>query len=426
MMSRILTLALVLSCGANAFAKEPGGFAEWRFSLMPGVDGDDWQFIERLRPSFDVAIGERMALVATIEAALSQGRDLSREFRRTIEESDLGPFLELADCTWPERRNQALGIDGAADYLDVDRLYLDIYGAWADIRIGRQSINWGSAQFLNPTDPFPEVLFAEPWRPRRGVNALRANIPIGAMNDLTAVVATDDIFKQTRAALRLRINWLQTDWAMVGAWRSDNKSGLLGIDLRGTLGVGWWFEGAVTFADGERNAALTAGIDYSFPVLERLMLSLQYHRNQNGATHPDDYAQQGGLTGVALPSCDAIPAEMLPAAGDVDPFAPFTRARDYLMLGGTIAVDEDLSGSLFWMQNLNDGSAMAVPSVNFLAHDRLEFALTVQLPLALWGDGGEFKPRAQDLYLDTPLGIGADLAGLVPDATVVFWTRLSY
>lgn len=424
---RAAALTLPFCVPVPAIAQDGGGFAELRWSLYPGAEGKVWQTVERVRPSFETEIIDRVAMVGTVEAGLHQGRDTSTVVRRLLAKSDLGPLLRAADCTWQEHTNTHLGIDRASDYLEVSRLYLDIYSAHIDLRIGRQALNWGSAQFLNPTDPFPEVLFAEPWRPRRGVNAVRAIVPFGDLNDLAAVVAANDAFTEARAAARLRVNWLATDFALVGAWRSDNDTGLLGLDLRGTLGVGWWLEGALNIGVSDPYEAITAGIDYSFPVLENLIVFGQYHRNGAGATHPDDYDRALSLGGIAGPSCADGSLPLDAGAKEPDPFAPFVQARDYLMAGANLAIDEYLSASLFALQNLNDGTAIVVPTATYVALDWLEVALSAQVPVATWGSGGELKPRATDLQLQDPFGIyGVDLSGMVPAATVTVWTRASF
>jgi hypothetical protein len=47
----------------------------------------------------------------------------------------------------------------------------------------------------------------------------------------------------------------------------------------------------------------------------------------------------------------------------------------------------------------------------------------------VWGHGGEFKPRTEDLTLSVPTPAGvlaANLSGLVPVATITLWTRVSF
>ncbi len=78
------------------------------------MDDDPWQLVERVRPEATVPLHDRLALTMTAEAALVQGRD-------------------------------ATDFTDASDYLSVERLYLDAWLPFVDVRVGRQAINWGSA-----------------------------------------------------------------------------------------------------------------------------------------------------------------------------------------------------------------------------------------------------------------------------------------
>jgi hypothetical protein len=419
---------LVLFAGGSVRAQDALGFAELRASWLPGASGKRWQLVERVRPTLQAELSERVKLVATVEAGLAQGRDLTEELERALRASDFGPLLEAADCRWPTHANSVLRVDQADDYLDVDRLHVDVYGRAFDLRVGRQALQWGSARFFNPTDPFPEVLLAEPWRPRRGVNSARLNVPFGEASDVSAVVAVNDALEAVRAAGRLRLNWAGTDLALVGAWRGGSARGLVGVDLRGTLGVGWWVEAAF-FPGKGAHAELALGVDYSFPVLERLDLFAQYYRNSAGASHPDRYQRLGGLSQVTAPECAAGEFSLGPTRQD--PFAPFTVGRDYLIAGAAVGILPDLSLSLIALQNLNDGTGMTVPTLTYNARGWLDVAFSAQVPYAAWGGGGEFKPRPQDLRIERELGpplgsVSADLSGLVPDATLTLWTRASF
>lgn len=377
-------IALMLLSPSVAGAQDARGFAELRIGLYPGVTDDAWSLVERVRPTLEAKLHKRVKLVATIEAALDQGRTTAA-------------LLEAAGCDPPEHRNRLLEIDDAGDYLDVDRLYLDVYLGAVDLRAGRQALNWGSAQFFNPTDPFPQVLLAEPWRPRAGVNAIRATIPFGRLNDVTAVVASNDTFDALRAAARVRVNWMNTDFALVGAWRGDSENALVGLDLRGTLVVGWWLEAAYLIGE-ERHEQIVAGIDYSFPILERATMFLQYYRNGAGS-------ESGATVPLAL-DCNLT---------ERDPFAPFVNGKNYLLLGASLLVDPELSITVSALQNLDDGTGFAIPTISYNVLSWLDTALSVQVPYAAWGDGGELDPP------DHPL-----LAGLVPTATLTLWTRASF
>lgn len=416
MNTRLAALASLttLLLASHGHTQEVQGFADLRLALSPGATGEVWQLIERVRPTFSAELMERVTFVATIEAALAQGRHTETEISRALEAAGLRSTLDAAGYDWPRYENEALRIDRSADYLDVDRLHLDLYLGPADLRVGRQALNWGSAQFFNPTDPFPEVLLAEPWRPRRGVNAVRAHVPFGELHDVSLVVATNDTLDALRAAGRVRVNWLGTDFALVGAWRGDAESGLVGLDLRGTLELGWWIEAAYHFGDTSYEE-LSAGVDYSFPVLERMTLLVQYYRNGAGSTNPT--------------LLEVLPIQLGEAPGR-DPFAPFVRGRDYLLASTSVLAEPELMFSLAALQNLNDGTGFVLTTVSYNLLDWLDVACTAQVPYLLWGDGGELRPRPEDLLvsIDVP-SLGprtVDLRGLIPTASITFWSRANF
>jgi len=416
--------ALLVTVASPVVARaveEALGYAEVRGAASLGVTGEKLQLVEHVRPTFATAFGERLKLVATVDAVLTEGRSLGDELRRTLDEAGFSPGLAQLGCTWPGYASSVLHVNGAADYLSVDRLYLDWYGEVVDARAGRQALHWGSAQFFNPTDPFPEVLLAEPWRPRRGVDALRAHVAVAELTDVTLVAAVNDALTGGRAAARVRTNVAGVDIAASGAWRGGS-SWLAGLDLRGTLGVGWWVEAAAHPTGGELHEEVAAGVDYSFPVLERLVVMAQYYRNGAGSLHPSLPSRAGSIAGAAGLSCTGVS----PLGGaTADPFAPFTLARDYVLVSLTAQVTTDLSVTLPVLQNLDDGSAVAIPTVSYAVTGWLELWASAQLPFATWGGGGELKPRAGDLVVSDGLH-RADLSGLVPTATITLWTRASF
>ncbi len=429
-----LVLAMLLLPGAVA-AQSARGFVEVRGAFTPGAEGTTWQLVERVRPTFEANLHDRVALVTTIEAGFSQGRSLQEEFQALIEDSDFGPLLDLANCEWPEHSHDVLRIDRAGDYLSVERLYLDVYLPWLDLRVGRQSLQWGSGQGVNPTDPFPEVLFTEPWKPRKGVNAVRANLPIDPDNDLTLVVAGSDLFDAARVAARYRTRFAGTDLAFVGAYRGDGDgTGMLGLDVRGTNGIGWWVEGALHIEEDRVREEFVLGIDYSFPLLDGLIVMAQYYRNGRpggagpaglGSIHPPDC----DLSGV--PSAGEDPPSLFPEQEEnPNPFVPLFAGSNYLLISLVQRFLPELSLSAVMLQSLDDGTGIVIPTLQASPLGWLDIAVSAQVPYGLDG-GGEFKPDDEDLKLSADLGLilgvkEADLSGLLPDATVTVWTRVSF
>jgi hypothetical protein len=426
----VAAAAIVALTPAAVGASGGRGFAELRLHGYSGVEGQPVQTIQRLRPELSADLSDRISLTVGVELGLSQGRSFQNEWRETLRASALGPVFEAAQCAWPEEENSFLRVSRVEDYLSVERLYLDWYLPGADLRLGRQAVHWGSALVVNPTDPFPEILLLEPWRQRRGVNALRATIPIGEDHDVQMVLGGNDALDAARLAVRATLNVGLADISLVGAYRQESESGIVGLDLRGTAVVGYWLEASAHFGDdNEWSEEVAVGIDYSWPVLDGLLVRAQYYRNGAGETHPSALAPLSDA--IEMPTCATGD---VPLGGDgraeaADPFAPFLRGRDYAMLMLSQTIDADLTFSAVAIQNLGDGSAVVVPTLSWAATDRLEFAATAQVPFSTWGDGGELHPADEDLVLTVPAPdgpIGVDMRGLVPSATFIVWSRLNF
>jgi hypothetical protein len=439
---------------ALAGAQDVSGFAEVRGTWSAGVEGKPWHLLERFRPTFEAELGDRWLVAATAEAHLDQGRRMQAEVQRVVER-DLSELLDEVSCTWPEEENEALAISDASDVFALERLYVDSYQPGFDLRVGRQAVQWGSALFFNPTDPYPQVLFTEPWRIRSGVNAARLSVPIGGLHQVLALVGTDDLFKRLRLAARGTVNAAQTDWSLVTAYRSEADELLAGVDIKGTLGVGWWAEAALhapEVFDNKAQAAayeeLAVGVDYSFPVLDLLLVSAQYYR-YGGPT-----GGGGGFdpSAVELPSC-SLPADKVvlletlgqevpedpfaDALGDdqagSDPFAPFVSGRDYALLSVNAQFTSVLGAGLTGLANVQDGTGVTIGTLTVRPTGALEVAASAQVPMRLGGGPGEFSPSDKSLVTEIPPlieGLGdpasIDFSGMVPAATLSLWTRLAF
>ena len=419
----MLPLLLMLNTAA---AQEASGYLENLIQVPIGVSGAPLTVVERARPTFSAELGERAAVVSTVDVAFVQGRDNTTELERLVDEAGLSPTLAAAGMVWPTYQNEVLRIDRFQDAAIVDRLYLDLYRPNVDIRIGRQALNWGSAFMVNPTDPFPQVILTEPWRNRTGVNAARFTVPFGEWNQSALVIATSDVFDELRVVNRTTFVVGNADLSVLGAWNQafeeesdliDQASPLLGVDVRGTLGVGYWVEAAAHFEDLGNQASvyeeIAVGVDYSFPVLESLIVTAQYYRSGREAPELDPMA---ALSGTATASDD--------------PFAPFFSGENYLMGAVNVGLTEHLSAGVLHVQNLDDGSALMVPTLGTTLGDRWSVTLAGQIPLNTWGESGELNTAEEDLRIELPTIEGdmatLDLNDLVPDATFTLQTRFSF
>ncbi len=394
------------------------GYAEVRASGLLGVEGTPWTLVERARPRFAIPIGDRVTVEAVVEAAFQQGRDNTDEAAELMLASDFGPLLELAGCSYePEPRYDQVG-----DYLSVERLHIDLNLKSVDLTIGRQALNWGSGLVFHPTDLYAEVVATEPWRERRGVNAVKAAIPVGD-HQITAVVAVDDDLSplyaeeigapDVSAAVKATFRVGGTDLSAVGHVASD-EDWFAGADLRGNLGVGWWVEGGW---HGKAGAAeVVAGVDYSFDVLDSLFVAAEYRYDGTGA-RPEDYDYAARSGGVSNPfDCPFLETTSVPDE------PRFTLGQHYADALVRLAVTEDFGVSGLVLVNLLDGTGYAVPDAYANVGSHATVHLGAQIP---FGEDGEFRPAAEDLTYSSG-AYSADLSGLLPDATLLGWVRYSF
>lgn len=420
---------------------ELGGYAEVRASYQFGVEGVPWALTERVRPAFKVEPSQRVTAEAVVESALTEGRYLPQETVDLISASDLASYLEEGGCSYTVSPRYTT----AADYLSVERLHVDFNLPSLDLVIGRQAVRWGSGLVFHPTDIYAEVLATEPWREPKGVNAVKATVPIGPHQVVGALVLDDDlsgIFPTdgepftgvpVSAAVRATANVLQSDLSAVSKVSSDG-SWFAGWDVRGTTVVGWWDEGG--YRSDTKSVENVVGVDYSLPVLQNLYFAAEYRFDGSGSDPLDyDWAARlgGGGSGSVNFDCPegtdggdsyiTIDPDIT-AAGETEP--RFTLGRHFVDGVVRLAVNNDVTLQSSVIFNLADGTGLVVPDFAFNVGPRVALHVGGQVP---FGKDGEFKPESQDLTLRIS-GPGfasyADLSGLVPTATVQAWARYSF
>lgn len=407
-----------------------------------------WTLTERLRPTMKIYLWDRVSLTTTAEARLDQGRYdtgvFVEAFRTSIESSlrDLagnGPSLEevIDTCEWDVSLNRE--IDTVSDVLALERLYLDFTLPAADLRIGRQPINWGSALFLNPSDIFQQVLLAEPWQERAGIDAVRVNVPVGEDGSITALVGALDTnpsntspagtmigfdlqgYDTIRGALKGSMNVEQTDIsALVSTDGSLHYAGLdFRGDLRGPVPLGWWMEGVyrVNTSEEEVTAAprVAIGADYSFQVLNRLYVAAQVFHDGTGeipALYDWNSRQDPALEGIT-------PCEKY------DDLPSFTAPDEYRLTLGKwyglnilrLEVTEDLQFTNTMVMNLADQTGLLFPATAYTIGSRVTVNGGVQY---LFGSDGEFRPPSYQMQVGE-----VNLEPLQPTLTGLAWVRVN-
>jgi hypothetical protein len=436
-----------LFTGGGLDAVSVRGYVEAR-GAYTNADMTHWSTTERFRPTMKVYLWDRVSVLATGEARLDQGRydtgEFLEAFRGSIESSlrDLsgnGPSLEevIETCGWDISLERSYTT--TSDVLSMERLYVDFTLPAADIRLGRQSVNWGSALFLNPSDIFQQVLLAEPWQERAGIDAARVNIPFGDSARLTALVGVLDTdarqtsaagtvpgvdlggYDTVRGAVKGTVNVRQTDVSALLS--SDGSRHFAGADLRGDLSgpvpLGWWVESIYQLdTDGDEAvgaAKVAVGGDYSFNIFNRLYVAGQVYYDGTGeipALYDWNSRQDPALVGVTpCEKYDDLPSFEAPEEYRL------TLGKWYGLNVIQLEANENLTFSNTVVMNLADQTGLMFPSTAYTIGSRVSLNGGLQY---LFGSDGEFSPP------DFQLLVGeVNLAPLQPTVTGLGWVRVS-
>lgn len=423
------------------------GYVEARGSYTD-AETTHWATTERFRPTMKVYLWDRVRLTATGEARLDQGRYDNGEFLRAFEPilpSDLSgnqtvTLEEVIDtCQWDIDLDRTY--DELGDVASLERLYLDINTSAFDLRLGRQSVNWGSALFLNPSDIFQQVLLAEPWQERAGIDAARVNIPVGERARVTALVGalssrTVDLsgggttpgidlssYDSVRGAVKGTVNVSATDISALVS--TDGERHFAGIDLKGDLTgavpLGWWVEGVYQLdTDGttsEGAPKIAVGADYSFDVLNRLYIAGQFYYDGTGeipALYDWNSRQDPAL--AAITPCDDEDFEDFPSVEPPDEYR-LTLGRYYALNVIQLEAGDYLTLTNTVTMNLADRTGLLFPQAAYDLGSRVTLNAGVQY---LFGSDGEFSPPDYQLFIG-----GVDLAPLQPTVTGLAWVRVN-
>lgn len=410
-------LALLLN--TIAFASETSigdyiqsrGYLELRASTS-NTDGTPWQTVERSRPSLFVTPTDRIKFTVTPQLIFTQGRYEVGEFFDLLAEpieSNLPQDMSLEDviegCDWDIQTERE--IDEVEDFLTLERLMLDIYHPKFDLRVGRQALNWGSAQFFNPTDVLAQNLLATPWQERQGVDAMRLTIPMGQNGQAIVVGTLDEDFQPNQGAVKIGRSFTGVDIYGVGSIREDDW--LVGLDMKGDWTIGWWLETA--YSD---HLKWSLGADYSFPILDQLVISAQISHDGSGEDPLFyDWASRQN------------PDFQLAPCPDFGFNPPESSGPPRTTLGRWYAVSSQRIGFLDrWnfsnavLINLADQTGLIFPSLNGTFGSFFQVNAGVQY---LFGSDGEFQPPASQTQIN-----GIDTSGLLPKWTALTWARMSY
>ncbi len=315
------------------------GSVRARLTLFSPVVGDDYNLELRARPELTLYLNDRLSANLALRGQRNWGTG-----------------------------EQSLG----AGDLELDRAFLDLeLGDW-DLRIGRQAINFGQALIWNPVDLVDSNSPLDFDVVKEGIDALRASWALSPTAGVQALVAFPG--GGTLALVRAEMLAGNADLGLLAAADARTDELVLGFDVKGDWGVGYWVEGTFhDLEDGEDFLRLVAGFDYSFAVRDQLYLALQAYRDESGGTGVADYDYA--------------------ALGTSRRFL----ARDYGSLIAGLSFNELTTLNASVIYNLDDSSFVTTVGLVRYFFDNLE--VTVRASLFRGSGPGEYNPvRGSPLF----------------------------
>jgi len=258
------------------------------------------------------------------------------------------------------------------DTIFLDNAYLSIYTKYLNLRIGKQQLPWGTGYAWNPTDIFNAKNILDPTYEKTGVNAFKVEVPFLQNGMITGIVSIADNWENTTQALMAKYNVAGFDIALKYANKEQNffdsyaftttteNRQMLGGDVSGSIaGVGIWGEAAYNIMESRSDyGQYVAGADYTF--MNGLYLMAEYYYNDLGETSSDNYTFDQW---VLMLSEDAE-----------------NMGKNYIYVGQMYPIADLINWSNYFMLNLNDGSGMIFPWVDFSLGDNVELNLVGYFP----------------------------------------------
>jgi hypothetical protein len=220
------------------------------------------------------------------------------------------------------------------------------------VTLGRQRIAWGTGFVWNPTDLLNPVIPVSIERDEKeGVDAAYLAIPLSALSRGEVAFAPGKNEGESSGAIRLSTNFLTYDISIIGGeFREDL---VVGSDFAGYIkGAGFRGEFSYTWKEGEGN--FFRGIlngDYNLP--HGIYVILELYFNGEGTTNKNEYDNESILSGESL-----------------------SLAKHYLAGYMSTNITPLLGIGLYSIVNLDDGSSLIGPSMNYSIIENLDFSLS--------------------------------------------------
>jgi hypothetical protein len=362
-----------------------GGYVKSLTTLSAADDRQQWDGSLRLRIKTEATYRDFLTLTLHYEIASVFGESFSNPAYRSAALRDPDRFANLS---WP--------IADGSDYVvshTLDRAYLTIRAKRLTFLVGRQRIAWGAARFISPLDLFnPFDPTAVDKEEKRGTDALVTEVSLGQFTGMSMVFAPTLFMDDASYAARFYTNLFDYDFSIMAGRFSDRE--VYGLDFSGQVGsVAVWGEAAWYIEDDAARYAVAdpsspfgfslresrrqylraaLGAQYVFP--NTLSFLVEYYYNGKGESRKDYYNWEAVLDGS-------------------EPVL----AQNYLFSTVGYEITPLLAGTFSTLYNIDDGSVLLAPSVDYSLTENLYLTLGAQVGLGQ--SKTEYGARPEVYYL---------------------------
>ena len=198
-----------------------------------------------------------------------------------------------------------LSADNLALFLDIRRLYLEMYFKKVEVSVGRKLIDFGKGRIFSPIDKFSVVDVTDYTYRRDASDVGMARVNFNHFWGLDVVAELPYDVREHTTAIKGFGTVGSFDLNVVGMYRHVNEQGIVGAAFKGDVEVGLYGEALYTFRTkdiyGYGDAML--GVDYSIANKWLFVSEYQYQG------YPDDHS-------VFLMASYAI-NELMAASGNI-------------------------------------------------------------------------------------------------------------
>jgi len=273
---------------------------------------------------------------------------------------------------------------------EIDRGYLALHRAGAEITIGRQAVGWGRGVLFGAVDlfsPFSPLEADREWR--RGVDALRADVRLRERLSLDAVAALGETIDGSAFATRLRGYVGEVDGELVLGWRArDRMVGVTSSAVAGEAelhGEVAWFHTSDALPGGTRDAVkAVVGGSYRLGLGPGVPVFVEYH-----------YSDFGVARAGEVDDAFADPAwRERYVRGDTQILGRHAAA---VLAHCELSPEWTLSGTM--LLSPTDGSGVVTPGASLRLGDRIAVHATAYLPFGARPSDGSLRSE----YGATPI-----------------------